>query len=449
MQRIAVLNSGGDAPGMNAAVASVARFAALKKTRLVGIIRGYNGIIRKSDALLTAFFEHARTVIGDQKADRAILDQIEQAIHTNAEGIMPDIGLLIDKYKTKLSLADSIEDFLAHFPEYDEDFTDLDQETVLDINNQPGSYLRTARCDDFRRPVVRLRAVVNLLAAGIEGLIVIGGDGSFQGATLLCQLGMPCIGIPGTIDNDLTYTEMTLGYDTAVNVCMHGVLQIRATSRSHDRPHVVEVMGRNCGDIALRTAMSTGAEIVIIREVPWNVEDIAKRLQTLLDRGNTRVTIIISEGAYASMAPFNLYEFLGREYEKENRDLPPEKHKRIWYDEPMSAHRLAEVLMYKCHVHHTFSEDEEERVQARATVLGYTQRGNTPSAYDAVFAYEAGIEAVSLLMNNEQDLVIGIKEGKVYSLSINDAFRMQNKEIAESEQKLQSLRRIVNQINGM
>lgn len=419
MQRIAVLNSGGDSPGMNAAVASVARSAALYNMPLVGIIRGYNGVIRKDDALLTAFFEQARGVIGGDQHDMNLLEQIENAIRNDAEGNMPDIRPLLGKYRAKLALATSIDDFLAKFPAFKTDMMHLDQETVLDINNLPGSYLRTARCDDFRHEVVRLRAVINLVAAGVDGLVVIGGDGSFQGATLLCQMGMPCIGIPGTIDNDLAYTEMTLGYDTAVNVCMNAVLEVRSTSRAHDRPHVVEVMGRLCGDIALRTALATGAEILIVREVPWSVDEIAVRLQEQIDKGNARATVVISEGAYDSMEPFSLYGFLGPIYENKNRNLPPEKHKRIWYEEPMSASRLAEVLKYKCHY------ADGKPAEVRATVLGYTQRGEAPSAYDAAFAFEAGNMAVRLLVDNMQDLVIGVKDGRVYSLPIDEAFSMQ------------------------
>ena len=139
----------------------------------------------------------------------------------------------------------------------------------------------------------------------IDGLVVVGGDGSFNGAKCLCELGIPTIGIPGTIDNDLGYTEMTLGYDTAVNVCVDAVRKIRATSRSHDRPAVVEVMGRHCGDIALTAAVSTGSEIVVVPEVKWSVEGLAKQLQSQLDRGNPRATVVVAEGCYASMAPFD------------------------------------------------------------------------------------------------------------------------------------------------
>ena len=243
MRKIGVLTSGGDSPGMNAAVNSIARSAALYGIPLIGIKRGYNGLLRKS---------------------------------TNIR----------------------------------DDLQELHLETVLDIADEAGTYLRTARCDEFRELKYRELAVRTLRAMEIDGLVVVGGDGSFAGAKCLCEMGVPCIGIPGTIDNDLAYSEMTLGFDTAVNVCVDCVRKIRATSRSHDRPHVVEVMGRHCGDIALTTAVSTGSEIVVVPEVPWSVEEVAEKLDRQLAKGNTRATIVLAEGCYASMAPFDLYHYL-------------------------------------------------------------------------------------------------------------------------------------------
>lgn len=229
MRKIGVLTSGGDAPGMNAAVMSIARSAAAYGMPLIGIKHGYNGLLRKST---------------------------------------------------------SIKD----------DLQELYLDTVLDIADQPGTYLRTARCEEFKDPKWREIAVQTLKAMEIDGLVVIGGDGSFQGAMRLCELGIPCIGIPGTIDNDLAYTEMTLGYETAVQVCTEAIRAIRATSRSHDRPHVVECMGRHCGDIALKAACATGSEIVVVPEVPWSVEEVASRLNKQIAKGNYRSTIVLAEG---------------------------------------------------------------------------------------------------------------------------------------------------------
>ena len=164
IRKIGILTSGGDSPGMNAAVVSVARCAAMNGIQLMGIKRGYNGL---------------------------------------------------------LGLSKNPED----------DICALDLETVLDIADQRGTFLRTARCVEFKQPEVRRQAAENLRQLGIDALVVIGGDGSFTGAMYLCELGIPCVGIPGTIDNDLGYTEATLGYDTAVNVCVEAVRSIRATSR--------------------------------------------------------------------------------------------------------------------------------------------------------------------------------------------------------------------------
>ena len=229
MSHIAVLTSGGDSPGMNAAVMSVAKNAAYYGLNLLGIKRGYNGLLGKSE-------------------------------------------------------------------KQEDDFVRLDLDTVLDIADLPGTHLRTARCLEFLDPQVREKAAQRLRDMDVTGLVVIGGNGSFQGAMRLCELGIPCIGIPGTIDNDLPYTEMTLGYDTAVNVCVDAVRAIRATSRSHDRPHVVEVMGRDCGDIALSTAAATGAEIVVVPEVKWKVDDVAAQLNDQIARCNTRATVVVAEG---------------------------------------------------------------------------------------------------------------------------------------------------------
>jgi len=288
----------------------------------------------------------------------------------------------------------------------EKDFVRMTLENVLDIADQPGTHLRTARCIEFLDPEVQQRAAQLLRDRDISGVIVIGGDGSFHGAQALCDQGVPCIGIPGTIDNDLAFTSMTLGYDTAVNVCMDAVRAIRATSRSHDRPHVVEVMGRHCGDIALMTASATGAEIVICPEAGrWSVDDIAKRLQRHIDRGDYRSTIVIAEGAWEKMRPFDVYKFL-KPFGKE-----------VFEGEPMTAYRFASVLKRKCKMPDgTFPE-------VRHTVVGYTQRGARPSARDAAFAFEAGILAVDLLSKGVSNRVIGRQKGKVFHEDIEKALK--------------------------
>ncbi|MBE5788283.1 MAG: ATP-dependent 6-phosphofructokinase [Clostridiales bacterium] len=331
MRKIGVLTSGGDSPGMNAAVNSVARSAAIYGIPLIGIKRGYNGLLRKS---------------------------------TNIK----------------------------------DDLQELHLETVLDIADEAGTYLRTARCLEFKEQSYREVAVRTLRAMEIDGLVVIGGDGSFNGARCLCEMGVPCIGIPGTIDNDLGYSEMSLGFDTAVNVCVDCVRKIRATSRSHDRPHVVEVMGRHCGDIALTTAVSTGSEIVVVPEVHWSVEEIADKLNRQLAKGNTRATIVLAEGCFESMEPFDLYGFL------------TSHGKPCYENEPMSAIRLASVLKRMCGM-----------VEVRSTVIGYIQRGAEPTARDSAFAFEAGNLAVRLLRDGISNQVIGMQKGRVMYMPIEKA----------------------------
>ncbi|MDO4484078.1 MAG: ATP-dependent 6-phosphofructokinase [Clostridia bacterium] len=330
MKKIGVLTSGGDAPGMNSAVMAVAKAANMYGMPLVGIKRGYNGLLRKS---------------------------------TNVR----------------------------------DDLMEMHLDTVLDIADQPGTYLRTARCKEFLDPEVRKGAAQVLKDMEIGGLVVIGGDGSFQGAMGLCDLGVPCIGIPGTIDNDLAYTEITLGYETAVNVCTEAVRAIRATSRSHDRPHVVEVMGRHCGDIALKTACATGAEIVVVPEVEWSVEEVAARLNKQLSLGNTRATIIVAEGCWDSMKPFPLVEFMTEHGEP------------ILPDQTMNTQYFTRVLKYLC------------KAEVRCTNVGYVQRGKEPVAADSAFAFEAGHLAVKLLRRGISNQVIGIHQGRVFYMPIDEA----------------------------
>ncbi len=335
MRKIGVLTSGGDSPGMNAAVMSVARSAAMYGIPLIGIKRGYNGLLRKN---------------------------------TNLK----------------------------------EDMQELTLELVLDIADEPGTYLRTARCLEFKEKKYQEKAVKTLKSMQIDGLVVIGGDGSFRGAQALCDLGVPCIGIPGTSDNDLPYTEISLGYDTAVNVCVEAIRKIRATSRSHDRPAVVEVMGRHCGDIALTAAVSTGSEIVVVPEVPWTVEGVARQLQQQLDKGNYRATIVVAEGCWESMAPFDMYHFLTA------------RGKPCYPEEPMSAFRFASVMKRMCGM-----------VEARANVIGYVQRGAEPTARDSAFAFEAGNLAVRLLRDGISNQVIGMRKGKVFYMPIEKALKQE------------------------
>ncbi len=333
MRKIGVLTYGGDAPGMNAAVMSIAKNAARYGMPLVGIKQGYNGLLRRSTSI------------------------------------------------------------------YD-DLQELTLDTVLDIADQPGTYLRTARCSEFMDPKYREFAAQTLRDMEIDGLVVIGGDGSFQGAMRLCELGIPCVCIPGTIDNDLAYTEMTLGYETAVQKCTEAIREIRATSRSHNRPHVVECMGRHCGDVAIKAACATGAEIVLVPEVKWSIDEVAARLNKQIAKGNYRATIVIAEGCWESMEPFDMYGFL------------TSHGKQCFEGEPMSASRLASILKRKCGM-----------VEVRSTVVGYTQRGALPVAKDSAFAFEAGHLAVKLLHDGISNQVIGTRHGRVFHMGIEEALK--------------------------
>ena len=336
MRKIGVLTSGGDAPGMNACVVSVARSAASFGMPLVGIKRGYNGLLRKS---------------------------------TNVR----------------------------------DDLMEMQLDTLLDIEDLPGTFLRTARCREFYEPYWRDFAVKTLQAMEIDGLVIIGGDGSFQGAMRLCELGIPCIGIPGTIDNDLPYTEITLGFPTAVQVCTDAVRAVRATSRSHDRPAIVEVMGRHSGEIALKTACATGAEILLVPEVEWSIEETAERLSTQIARGNTRATILLAEGCWDSMQPFDYYTYL-----KENGGA-------CYEGQPIDSHILGRVLRTMC------------KCEARTTVVGYTQRGVIPVAGDSAFAFEAGHMAVELLHEGMSNQVIGVGRGQVFYMPMEAALKQKRK----------------------
>ncbi len=333
VKKIGILTSGGDSPGMNACVVSVARIANYYGMPLVGIKQGYNGLLEMNE------------------------DDIET-------------------------------------------FTETE---LLDIADLPGTYLRTARCKAFYDPEVRKQAAKNLNDNDFEAMIVVGGDGSFTGAQFLSDLGIPCVCIPGTIDNDLGYTEKTLGYDTAVNVSTNAVRSIRATSRSHDRPHIVQVMGRRSGDIALKTAMATGAELLVVPEREWSIEDIAARFNSLIKRGNNRATLVMGEHCWHKMKPFDWLSVLR------------ESGVKVHDDEEMDVNRLAQVIKALC------------KVEIRATTVGYTQRGATPTSSDCSFAFATAEEAVNLIRSGRANVAIGQKHGSVYNLPIEDALNIRHK----------------------
>ena len=224
MKAIGILTSGGDAPGMNAAIRAVVRTAIYYGYKVYGIERGYAGLLEK-------------------------------------------------------------------------DFIEMDLSSVGDIIQKGGTILKSSRCDEFRTEEGRAKAVKILEEFGVESLVVIGGDGSFTGANKLSQLGVHTIGIPGTIDNDLAYTDYTIGFDTATNTVIDAIGKLRDTSSSHDRVNIIEVMGRHCGDLALFAGIAGGAESIIVPEMNTSTEDIVKKLKTTQKRGKKHSIIVLAEGA--------------------------------------------------------------------------------------------------------------------------------------------------------
>ena len=243
------------------------------------------------------------------------------------------------------------------------------------IVNRGGTILKTARCLEMKTPEGQKKAVDVLHKFGIDGLVVIGGDGSFQGAKALHHLGVPTIGLPGTIDNDLAYTDYTIGFDTAVNCVIGEIAKIRDTMLSHDRIAVVEVMGRNCGDIALQAGVGGEAEYIVLPEVPHDYDTLCQELKTREQKGKSNSIIVMSEGA-------------GKGW-----DLADYIRQKAGYD-------------------------------TKCIVLGYVQRGGAPSAFDRILAQKMGIRAVELLVQGIGGRVVGIRENKIVDDDIDEALAM-------------------------
>ncbi|OEF95582.1 6-phosphofructokinase [Desulfuribacillus alkaliarsenatis] len=300
MNRIAVLTSGGDAPGMNAAIRAVVRKSIYHQIDIYGIYRGYQGLI-------------------------------------------------------------------------EDDIKELKVHSVADIIQRGGTVLSTARSEEFRSKEGQQKAIKNLSNRGIEGLIVIGGDGSFRGSMELAKQGIKVIGIPGTIDNDIPGTDQTIGFDTAVNTVISLIDKIRDTASSHDRTFVVEVMGRHAGDIAVRAGLAGGAESIVIPEAAYNFEDISARLKKGYSRGKKHSIIIVAEGVGSG-------------------EMVAEKIKK-----------------------HT-------GLDTRVTVLGHVQRGGTPTAYDRWLASLMGAKAVDLLLESQSGLMVGIVNQQIVGIPFTQAF---------------------------
>lgn len=243
------------------------------------------------------------------------------------------------------------------------------------IVNRGGTILKTARCLEMKTPEGQKKAVDVLHRFGIDGLVVIGGDGSFQGAKVLHHLGVPTIGLPGTIDNDLGYTDYTIGFDTAVNCVIGEIAKIRDTMLSHDRIAVVEVMGRNCGDIALQAGVGGEAEYIVLPEVPHDYDTLCEELKAREQKGKSNSIIVMSEGA-------------GKGW-----DLADYIRKKAGYD-------------------------------TKCIVLGYVQRGGAPSAFDRILAQKMGIRAVELLVEGAGGRVVGIRKNQIVDDDIDEALAM-------------------------
>ncbi len=303
MRRIAVLTSGGDAPGMNAAIRATVRYAISQNMEVFGVERGYDGLIK---------------------------------------------GNL---YK-------------------------MDSRSVSDTIHRGGTILKTARCPEFQTKEGMDKAIEVLKAYGIEGLIVIGGDGSYRGMKdLYVQYGFPCAGIPGTIDNDLAYTDYTLGFDTAVNTVLSAINNIRDTMTSHDRACIIEVMGRHCGDIALYAGLAGGAEAMIVPEIPFNLDELCAAMKRNIIKGKVSDIILLAEGV-------------------------------------CDADTLKKQIEAKI------------PIVIRTVKLGYIQRGGTPSMADRVLAARCAVKAVDLLKNDEGGKVVGIKNNAIIAVDVVEALDM-------------------------
>ncbi len=299
MKRIGVLTSGGDSPGMNAAVRAVVRKAIYHNLEVYGVYHGYQGLIN-----------------GDIR---------------------------------KLELG-----------------------SVGDIIQRGGTILFSARCPEFKTEEGQLKGIEQLKKHGIEGLVVIGGDGSYMGAKALTERGFPCVGVPGTIDNDIPGTEFTIGFDTALNTVIDAIDKIRDTATSHERTYVIEVMGRNAGDIALWAGLAGGAESIIIPEENYNMEDIVAKLKRGHERGKKHSIIVVAEGVGSGVE-------IGKKIE------------------------------------------EMTNFDTRVTVLGHVQRGGSPTAVDRVLASRLGARAVELLIEGKGGRAVGIEKNQLVDYDIIEA----------------------------
>lgn len=252
------------------------------------------------------------------------------------------------------------------------DIDDMELSSVADIIHRGGTMLKTARAEDFKTEEGFKKALNVIKVFGIDGLVVLGGDGTFKGAKLLSDAGIPTIGIPCTIDNDLNYTDYSIGFFTAVETVVDAIGKLRDTSSSHGRANVVEVMGRHCGDIALYAGLAGGAESIIVPEVEFNIDEVCKKVMQGRNRGKLHHIIVLAEG-------------VGNAYEIANQII------------------------------------ETTDTETKVTILGHIQRGGTPTSFDRILASEMGRKAIELLLDNKSGRALGIKCNKVIDLDITEA----------------------------
>ena len=302
IKTIGVLTSGGDAPGMNAAVRAVVRAALKKGIKVYGIRRGYCGLI-------------------------------------------------------------------------DGDIFEMNEMSVSNIIHKGGTILYTATSAEFRTKEGVEIAKKTCEKLGLEGLVVIGGDGSFRGAADLSAKGIACVGLPGTIDNDIACTEYTIGYDTAMNTCVEMIDKLQDTCQSHDRCSVVEVMGRGAGFIAVNTGLASGAVEIITKEVPYDLDELARKMLECKKNGKQNFIVVVAEN-------------IG------------------------NAEGIARAIQ------------EKTGIESRATVLGHVQRGGSPTVRDRVVASEMGYYAVELLENGASNRVVGMQNNKIVDFDIQEALSM-------------------------
>ena len=304
INKIAVMTSGGDSPGMNAAIRSVVRTCAYYSKECIGVYRGYQGMI---------------------------------------EG----------------------------------DFTTLTARNINNIINKGGTILKSARSDEFRTPEGRKKAFKQLKENNIDGLVVIGGDGSFtEGVVFNKEYNFPVIGIPGTIDNDIFGTSHTIGYDTALNTAVDAIDKIRDTASSHNRLFFVEVMGRDAGFIALNAGVGAGAEEILIPEENLGLDRLLESLVKSRKSGKSSSIVVVAEGDKSGKNVFQLAEYV---------------------------------------------EENMPEYDVRVSVLGHMQRGGTPSCFDRVLASRLGVKAVEMIIENKTNLMIGLKNNTVITTDLEEA----------------------------